>query len=49
MLTMMVHPSHIVLRLLPNILQKPFINRVKRISKLKLTPKQDPTLVRKII
>jgi hypothetical protein len=36
---MMVHAPHIILRLLPDILQKTLINRIKSIAKLKLTPK----------
>lgn len=44
----MIHTPHVVLRLLPHILQKLLINRVKRIAKLELTPKQNPTLVSKI-
>jgi hypothetical protein len=45
---MMVHPPHIILRLLPHILQKPLINRVKSVTKLKLTPEQNPTLISEI-
>jgi hypothetical protein len=45
---MMIHPPYVILRLLPHILQEVFINRVKRIAKLKLAPKQNPTLVSEI-
>ena len=46
---MMVHTPHVVFRFLSDSLQEVLINRIKGISKLKLAPKQDPTLVSKII
>jgi len=46
---MMVHPPHIVLCLLPHILQEALINRIQGIAKLKLAPKQDPTLISEIV
>ena len=46
---MVIHTPHIILRLFADILQEFLINRVKSIAKLKLTPKQDPALISKVI
>lgn len=46
---MMINPPNIKPRLLPHILQKRLPNRIKRIAKLKLAPKQNPPLVRELI
>ena len=45
---MVVHTPDIVLGFLPDILQEFLINRVKRITELELTPKQDPALIGKV-
>jgi hypothetical protein len=44
----MVHAPYVIHRFFSDILQKLLINGIESITKLKLTPKQDPALVSKI-
>jgi hypothetical protein len=44
----MVHAPYVIHRFFLDILQKLLIDRIKSITKLKLTPKQDPAFVSKI-